>query len=63
MCNTLTPYPDGFELDHIKALTKGGEDTDENCQILCAKCHEVKTASDLGYKIRPRIGLDGWPIE
>jgi len=41
-----------FELDHIMALTNGGADTDDNCQVLCTVpdggCHRRKTAIDLG---------------
>lgn len=47
--------------DHIVALVNGGQDTEENLQSLCAPCHEIKTARDLGYKVRAKIGPDGWP--
>lgn len=50
-CGRMTMYPQGFELDHVVALTNGGEDTDENCQVLCTGddgCHRRKTASDMG---------------
>lgn len=47
--------------DHVVALVNGGEDTEDNLQALCAKCHEVKTAKDLGHKRKPTIGPDGWP--
>ena len=49
------------ELDHILPLSKGGTDTDDNRQCLCAPCHEIKTMADLGLKPRPVIGLDGFP--
>jgi len=49
--------------DHIVPLALGGKDTDDNIQCLCKSCHEIKTADDLGYKNRPKIGVDGWPIE
>jgi len=54
-CGEITAYPYGFELDHIVPLHKGGEDTKENCQILCVYidadgrkrgCHMDKTAED-----------------
>ena len=47
MCKQLTEYPHGFELDHIIALTNGGPDTEDNCQILCHACHKAKTKQDL----------------
>ena len=40
------------ELDHIVALTNGGEDTDENLQGLCSHHHAVKTARDMGWKVK-----------
>lgn len=64
-CGRLTRYPDGFELDHVVPLCKGGEDTDDNCQVLCTGvngCHARKTADDIGYQFRETIGTDGWPV-
>lgn len=34
-------------LDHVLALTNGGEHTEDNIQLLCEKCHEEKTKIDL----------------
>lgn len=34
-CGVFVDYPFGFELDHIKPLSEGGPDTEENSQILC----------------------------
>lgn len=54
------------EVDHITALVNGGDDDphdDSNRQALCRPCHERKTARDLGHKHRPRIGLDGYPLD
>jgi len=47
--------------DHIVALANGGLDTESNLQSLCAECHRIKTARDLGHLARPQIGADGWP--
>lgn len=55
----------GFELDHKVALTNGGKDVEENCQVLCCgigSCHEVKTARDLGHAVTVPVSEDGWPL-
>jgi len=31
------------EFDHIKPVGLGGESTLENLQVLCGKCHRIKT--------------------
>lgn len=37
-------YPESnLHNDHIIPLTKGGEDTIDNCQCLCIKCHTIKS--------------------
>jgi 5-methylcytosine-specific restriction enzyme A len=51
------------ELDHIVPVSKGGTNDDGNLQMLCKECHHTKTLDDLGYKPKPKIGLDGWPEE
>jgi 5-methylcytosine-specific restriction protein A len=35
------------EVDHILALTNGGQDVEDNRQGLCGPCHEAKTVEDL----------------
>jgi len=65
-CGRITKYPDGFELDHVIPLCKKGDDTDDNCQVLCTGvngCHARKTAEDIGYTFKPTTGADGWPVE
>ena len=59
MCKRLTEYPFGFHVDHIVPLFKGGPDEDENLQVLCIKCHDVKTEKDMGFKPAPKFGPDG----
>lgn len=63
MCLKKGRYRIATQSDHIIALANGGADTEENLQRLCDPCHLEKTARDMGYKHKPRIGLDGWPIE
>jgi 5-methylcytosine-specific restriction protein A len=58
-CQRLTEFPSGFELDHIVSLYKDGDDTDENCQVLCHECHELKTQSDMGYTERTTFDDNG----
>lgn len=49
-------------IDHIVPLAHGGTDDDTNTQALCLSCHEAKTRSDMGYREKPVIGIDGWPV-
>ena len=50
------------ELDHIHALARGGKDNGPK-QGLCKPCHVEKTAEDMGFKKKVRIGLDGFPVD
>lgn len=49
------------EIDHVIALVNGGDNSAENLMPLCSDCHDEKTRRDMGWKPRPKIGLDGWP--
>jgi 5-methylcytosine-specific restriction protein A len=49
--------------DHVIALAHNGPDIESNTQGLCAECHAEKTATDLNFKPRMRVGLDGYPVE
>lgn len=57
MCKKFVDYPRGFELDHIKPIWAGGDNSDENLQILCPPCHEKKTLEEgsKGAKIETKI--------
>lgn len=58
-CRRVVQFPHGFELDHKVPLYQGGEDIEENCQVLCVYfevvdgvkvkkgCHAEKTERDL----------------
>lgn len=47
-------------LDHIKPLHQGGTNEESNYQALCGFCHEYKTVTERGDKIKACIvqGLD-----
>ena len=51
------------EVDHLVPLEFGGTYDDANANPLCVPCHKAKTAKDRGYKRRPTIGADGWPVQ
>jgi 5-methylcytosine-specific restriction protein A len=58
-CQRLTAFPDGFELDHIVSLYRDGEDTEENCQVLCHECHQAKTLVDIASSEKNSFDDDG----
>jgi 5-methylcytosine-specific restriction protein A len=51
------------EVDHIVPKAKGGSDDDDNLRAINASCHKRKTMLENGGRPRPRIGLDGYPVE
>jgi 5-methylcytosine-specific restriction protein A len=53
----------GVIADHVIPLAKGGTGDRSNYQLLCRSCASKKDAIDRGAKRRPRIALDGWPVE
>jgi len=59
-CGRVT-YPENLEVDHVYALHAGGEDVEENLQVLCCNCHVDKTSYERGGKTT--TGVDGWPVE
>lgn len=66
MCKRLVDFPSGFQLDHIKAVHKHGEDLDDSAvQVLCCLpdgsggCHAIKTAKDMGYRERIEFDKEG----
>lgn len=42
------PYPDfsQLQLDHVRALHLGGDESPTNCQLLCEACHRSKTTRE-----------------
>ena len=50
-------------VDHVRPKSQGGAPYDlANTQSLCSPCHEAKTHAEEGRRLRPQIGLDGWPV-
>ncbi|MGW3930140.1 HNH endonuclease [Streptomyces microflavus] len=45
-----TFLPSQVDIDHIKPLALGGEDVATNVQVLCKRCHVIKTAMDFGKR-------------
>lgn len=53
------------QVDHIIAVTHGGDDDaydDSNRQSLCAECHASKTRADLGQRQRNACDVNGYPL-
>lgn len=54
------------ECDHITPKANGGTDALDNVQAICKPCHKAKTeveaANAQGRRIKPEIGVDGWPM-
>jgi hypothetical protein len=48
-------------VDHKVALVNGGSNDDSNLQLMCAECHRIKTATDLGHRVKTGVTLDGMP--
>ena len=65
-CKAAGKTAQAKQVDHIKPKVKGGTDHDSNLQAICIDCHKRKTADEAaearGARVRPEIGLDGWPI-
>jgi len=51
------------QVDHITPKAKGGTDAESNLQSICTPCHDAKTITDAGGRVKVQIGLDGWPAE
>lgn len=54
------------EYDHILADAMGGEPTLNNCQVLCSKCHRLKTSGEdvpriAKTKRTKRKTINAWP--
>ena len=65
-CGFVPVHSSQIDLDHIIPRRLGGTDEKSNIQRLCANCHRLKTAMDLGFvplNPPPRLGSADRPIE
>jgi 5-methylcytosine-specific restriction endonuclease McrA len=46
MCNVCKLPCESYEIDHIKPLAGGGDNSVSNLQPLCPKCHNEKTTDE-----------------
>lgn len=46
-------FASAADVDHIVPLAHGGEDVDDNVQILCRSCHKAKTRLDFAFSNTP----------
>ena len=65
MCQAQGIVCAAVHVDHIVAVTNGGDDSawdDGNRQSLCAECHAHKTRADLGQRARYGCDEQGYPL-
>lgn len=65
-CQACGRVTEEGDCDHIIPIAKGGKTEMANLQYLCggpSGCHAKKTAREMGYRPRVRVGADGWPVE
>lgn len=61
-CLSFGRVTQAHQVDHIIALTNGGDDSDDNKRALCDECHAEKTRLDMGYRPRPAFDSSGLPM-
>ncbi|WP_414643581.1 HNH endonuclease signature motif containing protein [Brevundimonas sp.] len=49
--------------DHIKPLSQGGPDTDDNIRCLCADCHTIRTREQFGQRQASPVSISGRPLD
>lgn len=62
-CTSVGRVTAATVLDHVVALTNGGNNSDANLQGLCHACHEQKTRQDLGQRERSGCDARGMPSD
>ena len=53
------PLDDTLDIDHLRALHKGGSDSLENLQAVCLPCHRRKTRAELASRHRDALRCNG----
>ena len=51
-------YFDDFDLDHIHPSAKGGADIDDNIQMLCRSCNNIKSSTKTMKELKERLLAD-----
>ena len=54
-CNICNKKIDSFHIDHVKPLSAGGSNDDDNLQVLCIQCHQDKTESEVENGIYKKV--------
>lgn len=62
-CDALGLTTQGRTVDHIQPKAQGGTDDPDNLRTLCDECHRVVSLEQRGFRDRPTIGPDGFPIK
>lgn len=68
-CETKGRVRPSTIVDHLVPLSLGGSDEPSNLAGTCNDCHQDKTQREAAkaqgrtYRHRPRIGLDGFPVD
>lgn len=57
-CGVLFPFRN-MTVDHIVPKSKGGQDNEENLQLLCGACNSMKGNRDMAYLLAKLHRIEG----
>lgn len=60
-CLLTHRYVKGTDVDHID--NNGDNNTLDNLMLLCHECHSIKTAKDMGKKVKHGFDENGYPLD
>lgn len=63
MCEASGAVRIAVEVDHIKPLSRGGDDSLANLQALCHEHHAQKSALEAGKRWQFGCDASGWPLD